>query len=70
MYVATSHELAKELLNKPDGFLFAYEENELGIENKYIVENVKRVSTYANLDDAVCHWGLQLKKCKGNNILT
>ena len=69
LYIATSHELARELLNKPDGFLSASEEDELGIENKYIIGSIKRTSTHANLDDSVVHWNLNLRKCKGGNVL-
>lgn len=70
LYITTSHELARELLNKPDGFLSAGEEDEFGLgKEKYVVESIKRVPTYANIDDTVCHWNLNLRKCRGGNIL-
>jgi hypothetical protein len=53
--------LAKELLNKPDGFLSAsYGEEE------YIVDGIKRTSTEGNWDDTSLYWTLIIQKCRGN----
>lgn len=57
----TSHELARELLSKEDGFIVA----RLG-EQEYVIENIGRVATHANIDDRVMHWGLNLRQCTGN----
>lgn len=57
----TSHELARELLSKEDGFIVA----RLG-EQEYVIENIGRVATHANIDDRVMHWGLNLRQCAGN----
>lgn len=62
-YISTTHELAKELLNKPDSFITAT------IDGKeYIIGNLRRISTHANNDDTVTHMTLQLIKCKQGNI--
>ena len=55
--------MARELLNKPDGFLFA-----TNGEDEYIVDYIKRNSTVANQDDCVMHWILDLRKCGRGNI--
>ena len=55
--------LARELLNKPDGFITANY-----MDREYIIENIKRTSSHANIDDSVMHWTLQLKECEGNII--
>ena len=60
--ISTSHALAKELLNKPDGFITAT----LG-EEEYVISNTQRVSTHANMDDSVTHWTINLRDGgKGN----
>ena len=59
----TSHALARELLSKPDGFITAVCDGK-----EYIIGNIKRVATHANMDDSVMHWTLQLKECEGNII--
>ena len=48
--------LAKELLNKPDGFIIAT----FG-EEEYVIDNIRKTSTYANIDDSVTHWALNLR---------
>ena len=55
--------LARELLNKPDGFIIAT----LG-EKEYVIENIKRISTYANIDDSIINWTLNLRSCGEGNI--
>lgn len=60
--ISTSHALAKELLNKPDGFITAT----LGDE-EYVISSAQRVATHANIDDSVTHWTLNLRDGgKGN----
>ena len=49
--------------SKPDGFITAM----LG-EKEYVIGNMKRVATHANMDDSVMHWVLQLIECEGNII--
>lgn len=53
--------MARELLSKEDGFIFA----KLGGQ-EYVIENIGRVATHANIDDSVMHWGLNLRQCTGN----
>lgn len=62
-YISTSHQLAKELLSKPDSFITAT----FG-EEEYIIDNIKRVATHANLDDSVTHWTLNLRDGGNGNI--
>lgn len=62
-YISTSHELAKELLNKPDSFITAI----IG-EKEYVIENIKRIATHANVDDSVSHWVLNLRDGGQGNI--
>lgn len=52
----TSHALARELLNKPDGFITAIHGN-----REYIIESYQRVATHANNDDTCMYWTLNLK---------
>lgn len=56
--------LAKELLSKPDGFLTATCEGD-----EFIIENIKRKATHANIDDYTMHWTLNLRKCGQGNIV-
>ena len=55
--------MARELLSKPDGFITAMCDGK-----EYVIGNMKRVTTHANMDDSVMHWTLQLKECEGNII--
>ena len=55
--------LARELLSKPDGFIIANY-----MDGEYIIGDIKRVSTHANIDDSVTHLALKLKRCEGNMI--
>ena len=61
--ISTSHALARELLNKPDGFINAT----LG-EEEYVIETYKRKNTHANIDDSVTHWTLILRDGGRGNI--
>ena len=62
-YICTSHQLARELLNIPDSFILAKNG-----EEEYVIENISRVITHANLDDSVMHLVLNLRKCENGNI--
>ena len=61
--VGTSHALARELLNKPDGFITAT----LGGE-EYIISDYKRTKGHANVDDSVPYWTLNLRDGGCGNI--
>lgn len=58
-----THSLAKELLDKPDGYLVASDG-----EREYIISGIRRTKTHANADDTVTHWALLLDNCEGNII--
>ena len=62
-FITTSHQLANELLSRPDDFITA-----TGDDVEYVISGLKRVSTHANIDDSVTHLALKLKKCEGNMI--
>ena len=57
----TSHALARELLNKPDGFITATHGH-----GEYITESYQRVATHANQDDTCMYWTLNLKDSCSN----
>lgn len=61
--ISTSHKLAKELLSKPDGFITAVHKGD-----EYAIENLKRTITYANNDDSVIHWAVNLRDSGKGNI--
>ena len=61
--IATSHQLARELLDRPDEFISAIVGNK-----EYGIESIKRITTHANRDDGVIHLALKLKECEGNII--
>ena len=64
MNIVTSHSLARELLSNPDGFITISTE-----EGEYIIGNIKRKSSHANIDDSVMHWTLKGEyKSEGNVI--
>jgi hypothetical protein len=48
--------LARELLSKPDGFLLARLE-----DKEYVIDSLRRTFTYANVDDSVCRWVMNLR---------
>ena len=50
--------LARELLNKPDGFLTAtYSDKE------FVIEDIQRLKTHANIDDSMTYWTINLRDC-------
>ena len=55
--------LAKELLSKPDGFIIANY-----MDGEYIIGDIKRVSTHANIDDSTMHWTLNLRDGGNGNL--
>lgn len=55
--------MAKELLKKPNGFITATHG-----EKELIIDNVKRVSNYANSDDSTTYWTLNVRDGGGGNI--
>ena len=64
MSFTTSHSLARELLNKPDGFITISAE-----DREYIIGDIKRNMSHANVDDSVMHWTLKGEyKVEGNII--
>lgn len=63
-YIATSHMLARELLNKEDSFITVMCENK-----EYIIDSVKRIAVHANIDDSTIHLALKLKEYSGGNII-
>lgn len=62
-YIGTSHMLARELLSKPDGFITAT----FG-EEEYVINDIKRTATHANIDDRIMHWTLNLRDGGRGNI--
>ena len=61
--ITTSHQLARELLSRPDDFITATSD-----DGEYVIGGLKRVSTNANIDDSVTHLALKLKRFEGNII--
>lgn len=61
--ISTSHKLAKELHDKPDGFITVTFNGE-----EYVIDNIQRVATHANTDDSVTHWTLNLRDGGKGNI--
>ena len=59
----TSHALARELLNKPDGFITATSN-----DGKFAILNIQKVATHANIDDTITYWTLNLAQSKGGNV--
>lgn len=57
-YIVTTHSLAKQLLERPDGFLVAKCEDE-----EFVIGDYERASTCANYDDTTLYWVLNLCKC-------
>lgn len=55
--------LAKELLSKPDGFITATLD-----EEEYVISNIQRISTHANIDDSVTHWTVNLRDGGNGNL--
>lgn len=63
MLTLTSHELAKELLSRPDGYITATHE-----DREYSISSYKKVVTEANYDDKMNYWTLNLN-CYDGSIL-
>ena len=61
--IFTTHQLAKELLNKPDGFITA-----TNGEEEYVIKNMQRKCTHANIDDISAYWTLILGSKSFGNI--
>lgn len=61
--ITTSHLLAKELLDREDGFITVT----IG-EEEYVIENIHRIHTHANVDDTICHWTLNVRDGGQGNI--
>lgn len=59
--IGTTHELARELLDKPDDFVTVTVGN-----REYNIEHVKTVATHANRDDGVTHKTLVCNEMSGN----
>ena len=53
----------RKMRAKPDGFITVmYEDRE------YIISDICRVKTHANIDDSVMHWTLNLRDGGNGNI--
>lgn len=65
--VITTHSLAKQWLDNPDGYLTAMLTDENG-EKEYTIHSYQRANTYANKDDTCTYWTLNLGKCISGNI--
>ena len=56
--------MARELLSNPDGFITISTE-----DGEYIIGNIKRKLSHANMDDSVMYWTLKGEyKTEGNVI--
>ena len=64
-YISTSHELARELKSKEDGFIYA-KVRLYGQEYECVIDNISRAHTHANCDDMVTHYVLNMHECSGN----
>ena len=58
--IVTSHALANELLNKPNGYITAA----CG-ENEYMIKDFSKTKTEANIDDSMIYWKLNLCLSEG-----
>ena len=56
--VLTSHELANELLNKPNSFIIAKNG-----EQEYEITSIQRFYSCANNDDTIMNWRINLQEC-------
>ena len=55
--------LADDIKSKQDGFVTATLDGK-----EYVIGNMKRVATHANIDDSVMHWTLNLRDGGNGNI--
>lgn len=65
--ISTTHMLARELLSKPDGFITATF-NDGYREVEYVLRDIQRKKTHANIDDFVMHWTLNLRDGGTGNV--
>ena len=65
--VITTHSLARQWLNNPDGYLTATLRDEKG-EEEYTIHSYQQVHTCANEDDTSFYWTLNLGKPVCGNI--
>lgn len=61
--IRTTHELAQELLSKPNNFVTVLLE-----DREYSIESIKTVKTHANIDDEITHKTIVCNKMSGNLI--
>lgn len=59
--IRTTHELAQELLSKPNNFVTVLLE-----DREYSIESIKTVRTHANIDDEIAHKAIVCNKMSGN----
>ena len=59
--ISRTHELARELKNRPDDFVTVTVGN-----REYSIESIKTVTTHANIDDGVTHKTLICNEMYGN----
>ena len=64
-YISTSHELARELKSRNDGFIFA-KVRLFGEEYECVIDSIGRTPTHGNLDDMSTHYVLNMRECSGN----
>lgn len=62
--IGTSHELARELINRESEFITAT----IG-DKEYVIDNIRRIKTHANIDDSVTHLTLNLRNFNSGNII-
>ena len=63
----TTHSLAREWLENPDGYLTAKINNGNG-EEEYSIHSYQPAKTCANSDDSTMYWTLNLGKRVCNNL--
>ena len=54
----STHSLARELLERPDGFLTA-----TSGDKEFAITGYRRMATCANYDDTSLYWSLELSEC-------
>ena len=52
------------MLNRPDGFITAMYDK----DNEFVIANIQKVATHANIDDTITYWTLNLKLSEGGNV--
>lgn len=61
--IVKSHLLAKDLLDRDDGYVTVMVRGE-----EYMVKTIKRVTTYANMDDSCGYWTIIAEDSSEGNI--